>query len=192
MVVEENTGKTIWAMTPLELSKRGVRTLPLERRNAQCNALSHILSLCHHLLKCLCISYTLWKYNTPNSQLRNNPYPDTLPEKMVVCSHLLAFSEIAHSDYCFILSFTMSFLLALHLFIKKNIFIHFWLSLVIVVACGLHSCPAAHGMVIPQPEIEPTSPALEGRFLKTGPPGKSLALSLGWSWKFLFLFWSSA
>ena len=141
-------------MTPLELSKHGVRTLPLERRNAQCNALSHILSLCHHLLKCLCINYTLWKYNTPNSQLRNNPYPDTLPVKMVVCSHLLAFSEIAHSDYCFILSFTMSFLLALHLFIKKYIFIHFWLSLVIVVACGLRSTwdgdsPARDGTHIP-------------------------------------------
>ena len=39
---------------------------------------------------------------------------------------------------------------------------------------GLSSCPAARGMVIPQPQIEPTSRALEGRFLTTGPLGKSL------------------
>ena len=31
----------------------------------------------------------------------------------------------------------------------------------------------ARGILVPPPEIEPTSPALEGRFLTTGPPGKS-------------------
>ena len=35
------------------------------------------------------------------------------------------------------------------------------------------SCPAAWGILVPRPEMEPTSPALEGRFLTTGPPGKS-------------------
>ena len=104
------------------------------------------------------------------------PYSDTLPVKIVVSSHLLAFSEITHGDYYFILSFTMSFLLALHLSIKKYIFIYFWPPRDMVVVFGLSSCPAARGMVIPQPEIEPTSRALEGRFLTTGPPGKSLAL----------------
>ena len=43
----------------------------------------------------------------------------------------------------------------------------------VVVACGL-SCPRAYGILVPQPGIEPVSPALEGRFLTTGPPGKSL------------------
>ena len=33
--------------------------------------------------------------------------------------------------------------------------------------------PAACGILVPQPGIEPTSPALEGGFLTTGPPGKS-------------------
>ena len=42
----------------------------------------------------------------------------------------------------------------------------------LVVACGL-SCPAARGILVPQPGIEPESPALEGRFFTTGPPGKS-------------------
>ena len=42
----------------------------------------------------------------------------------------------------------------------------------VVVVCGL-SCPVACGILVPQPGIEPTSPALEGRFLTTGPPGKS-------------------
>ena len=43
----------------------------------------------------------------------------------------------------------------------------------VVVARGL-CCPAARGILIPRPGIEPTSPALEGRFFTTGPPGKSL------------------
>ena len=43
----------------------------------------------------------------------------------------------------------------------------------VAVACRL-SFPTACGILVPQPGIEPTSPALEGRFLTTGPPGKSL------------------
>ena len=42
----------------------------------------------------------------------------------------------------------------------------------VVVARGL-SCPVACGIFVPSPGIEPTPPALEGRFLTTGPPGKS-------------------
>ena len=34
--------------------------------------------------------------------------------------------------------------------------------------------PIACGILVPQPEMEPKSPALKGRFLTTGPPGKSL------------------
>ena len=40
-------------------------------------------------------------------------------------------------------------------------------------ACGL-SCPMACGILVPQPGIEPVSPALEGGFLTTGPPGTYL------------------
>ena len=42
----------------------------------------------------------------------------------------------------------------------------------VVVARGL-GCPMACGMLVPQPGIKPMSPALESRFLTTGPPGKS-------------------
>ena len=42
----------------------------------------------------------------------------------------------------------------------------------VVVAHGL-SCHAACGILVPRPGIEPESPALEGGFLTTGPPGKS-------------------
>ena len=45
----------------------------------------------------------------------------------------------------------------------------------VVVACKL-SCPVACGILVPGPGIEPVSPALEGRFLTTGPPGKSVDL----------------
>lgn len=40
-----------------------------------------------------------------------------------------------------------------------------------LVASGL-SYPKACGILVPQPGIEPTSPAFEGRFLTTRPPGK--------------------
>ena len=47
-----------------------------------------------------------------------------------------------------------------------------WHAGSVVVALGL-SCPVACGILVPRPGIEPTSPALEGGFLTTGPPGKS-------------------
>ena len=47
----------------------------------------------------------------------------------------------------------------------------------VVEAHGLH-CPATCGILVPRPGIKPKSPALEGGFLTTGPPGKSLHLFL--------------
>ena len=44
---------------------------------------------------------------------------------------------------------------------------------VLVEALGL-SCSVACGILVPRPGIEPMSPALEVRFLTTGPPGMSL------------------
>ena len=48
----------------------------------------------------------------------------------------------------------------------------------LVVVCGLSSCGTwatkACGFLITRPGIEPTSPALQGRFSTTGPPVKSL------------------
>ena len=42
--------------------------------------------------------------------------------------------------------------------------------------CGLN-CSTACGIFIPRPGIKPISPGLQGRFLTSGPPGKSLTLS---------------
>jgi len=48
-------------------------------------------------------------------------------------------------------------------------------SFSLVMVCGLSGCLEACGnLIVSQPEIEPASPALEGRFLTTGPLGKSL------------------
>ena len=44
-------------------------------------------------------------------------------------------------------------------------------------SCGVQvSLPPAYGVLVPWPGINAESPALEGRFLTTGPPGKSLAI----------------
>ena len=57
----------------------------------------------------------------------------------------------------------------------------------VVVARGLQcswaSVVAARGILVPQPEIEPVSPALQGTFLNTGPPGKSC------QWHFYVPLW---
>ena len=78
-------------------------------------------------------------------------------------------------------------------FFKKYLCVYFWLCQVLVVACRIFpcsvqapehvgsvsvepglSCVAACGILVPWPVIEPVSPALEGRFLTTEPPEKSL------------------
>jgi len=56
-------------------------------------------------------------------------------------------------------------------------------SLVVVYglsSCGAGglSCPKPCGILVPRPGVEPMSPALEGRFLTTGPPGKFLSVLL--------------
>ena len=45
------------------------------------------------------------------------------------------------------------------------------------MACRL-SCSIACGILVPQPGIEPASPALQSRFLTTGLPGKSSAMTI--------------
>ena len=64
-----------------------------------------------------------------------------------------------------------------------------------VVAQGL-SYPATRGILVSQRGIKPVSPALAGRFLATGPPGKfrffiSLSLSFFFFTPLLFLSFSS-
>ena len=57
----------------------------------------------------------------------------------------------------------------------------------LVVVCGL-SCPLACGILVPRPGIELMSPALEGRFLTTAPPGKSLCYSFEAQTLVMFLY----
>ena len=67
---------------------------------------------------------------------------------------------------------------------KKNLFV--WLCWVLVTSCRIFPCgawtldvacrlnyPLACGILIPGAGIELVSPPLQGRFLTTGPPGKS-------------------
>ena len=54
----------------------------------------------------------------------------------------------------------------------------FGLTDCLLVALRGLSCSAACEVLVPQPRIKPTSPALKGRFLTTGPPGKFLGLPI--------------
>ena len=52
------------------------------------------------------------------------------------------------------------------------------------------SCFTACGILAPRPGIEPTTPALQGQFLTTGPPGKSQKVwILMLTWSRIFFFW---
>ena len=42
-----------------------------------------------------------------------------------------------------------------------------------IVELSRPSCPMACGILVLRPGVQPTSPALAGGFLTTGPPGKS-------------------
>ena len=54
-----------------------------------------------------------------------------------------------------------------------------------VVAIHWLSCPTARGILVPRPEVELASPALEGRFLTAGPPGKSCHVSNPRPWLYI-------
>ena len=62
----------------------------------------------------------------------------------------------------------------------------FLLNWVFIRACGL-SCPMTCRILGPQPGTEYVYPALEGKFLTTGPPGKSLFFLSSCAWLFLIL-----
>ena len=67
-------------------------------------------------------------------------------------------------------SFPMSRLFAYRYLMKHYSFI--WLCWVFVAVPGA-GCPQAWGILVPWSGIKPVSPALEGRSLTSGPPGKS-------------------
>ena len=60
-----------------------------------------------------------------------------------------------------------------------------------VVAAHTHNCPSACGILVLQSGVEPMSPGLQGKFLATGQPGKTLfplfyiqlILYLWWRWE---------
>ena len=55
-------------------------------------------------------------------------------------------------------------------------------SWTLVVAMHRLSCSVACGILVPQPGIKPSSPALKGGFLTTGPPRKSLYVVIDLTW----------
>ena len=59
-----------------------------------------------------------------------------------------------------------------YLFKKKFIYLA-----MLGLSFGPWAFSITHGILVPQPGIEPTSPALEGGFLTTGPPEKFLVNS---------------
>ena len=52
----------------------------------------------------------------------------------------------------------------------------------VVAVCRL-SCSVVRGILVLQLEIELASLTLEGRFLSTGPPGKSLMIAINKGWE---------
>ena len=107
----EKTGRTICGVSLMKLSGHGVWTLPLGTGNAQPGSLFHI-TFCPITCPSTFLTMILCGNVTPHTRGSETSYqcPDTLPVKMVVSSHGLAFSEIRRRDIS-ILSFASSVLL---------------------------------------------------------------------------------
>ena len=89
---------------------------------------------------------------------------------------MVKLSKIWPVDSCVLLAVPV--ILSLSLFlggVVLGLYCSTWASL---VAAHRLSCPAACRILVPCPGIEPASPALEGRFFTTAPPGKSLPVTL--------------
>ena len=129
-----------------------------------------------------------------NETLRNNPSPAEflISSSLIICllvlaSHFLLIKFISF----FVLSYARlvwfktvkCWTLFLLLLFLLNIYFYLliWLCQALVVAHGSSlchtglrlSCPEACGILVPPASIEPMSPALQGRYLATGLPGKS-------------------
>ena len=84
-----------------------------------------------------------------------------------------------HSPFFFFLKFLF------FLFSKKCIYLAvlglsyvMWCRDSVLVACGLQSCSITCEILVPWPETEPASPALQGRLLISEPPVRSLPFFL--------------
>ena len=102
--------------------------------------------------------------------------PGNLPLKTAYFVYLVSFDSI--------ILIPQEHLKALVVFFFFFFLIYLWLYLLLVVPLRIFnmarrfSSPTAGGMLVPSSEIEPASPALEGEFLTTGPPGKSQGISI--------------
>ena len=91
---------------------------------------------------------------------------------------MVKLSKIWPVDSCVLLAVPviLSLSLSLSFFgVVLGLYCSTWASL---AAAHRLSCPAACRILVPRPGIEPASPALEGRFFTTAPPGKSLPVTL--------------
>ena len=122
-------------------------------------------------------------------------FPDSLCD-FHMPTYILLLYPFEFSPLCIASSCLVTIFLQGCLFLKKNFFYIFsdllhWVLVLsyesfvaahrfsscdassVVVTRGI-SCSSTCGILVPQPGIKPVSPALQGRFLTTGPPGKSL------------------
>ena len=115
--------------------------------------------------------------SAPHAALSPGPFAETSYTCLstVICEALCLFPWIFSTTTCVSYIFQLpSFYFLLH---WVFVVVH---KLSLVAMSGL-SFPVACGILVPQSGTEPVSPALEGRFLTTGPPGKSQLLPLNLS-----------
>ena len=96
---------------------------------------------------------------------------------------MVKLSKIWPVDSCVLLAVPVILSLSFFGGVVLGLYCSTWASL---VAAHRLSCPAACRILVPCPGIEPASPALEGRFFTTAPPGKSLPVTLLGNFFFTF------
>ena len=118
---------------------------------------------------------------------------DEFPPFLYILGLTTSFCVCLVGGFCFILVLCWlcwAFLAALRLFVENQTFSSCSEQAAlehvgsVVAVHGVSNwgvqlrCPVTRGILVPWPGIESAPPAVEGRFLTTGPPGKSLTISL--------------
>ena len=94
---------------------------------------------------------------------------------------------LTHYDFLSLRIFILHLLkMSFWTYVEIHFFFSFWLFFILCCCawdfsrCDARACPVTCGILVPWPGIKPASPTLEGTFLITVPPGKSLLLNINY------------
>ena len=138
-----------------------------------------VLTVCQALCRVLCTysppsplsSLQKAVCRTVRASALGAPLAQVQPECSCCCHHFLSCLPSGQALFLKKKKKVYLFIWLYWVFIVSRGIFSVWRSDSVLMACGL-SCSVACGILVPQPDIDAACPALHGRFLTSGPPGK--------------------